>query len=909
MGTRVFGIKIILQDKDNPVTENTGIGLYSVSGENSEFRWVQNSINGVTDWKDQVISLGGIKPFSNEIDLRRGGSVSFPGKGQVIVSNINNFASTISALGINLNGLRAEIWIFEGVTPRRIRVYNCEEPTWDSREYSIPLKGITRNANILYQDDVSGKAFNSTAVYNKLFLESIGGTITRTSICKFLRYQNEQDDTTYTNEYFNGTYPETKIFPVIGLTADDRTFLFELRETAAFTSKIPTDCYCVVSSGTGIDQIRKVVAFGASDHSYVICYLESYLITRLSATNDDTRSWVQFLYIDRNFIADSWQLKSFLNSGGDATVHPLVYLQNDEDSLDRVSDYGTIISGSGNNKLSIAGSQYGTSIDNLKSFVTLPVSNLALNTALTVSFDSEDYAKLTDGLYCLGLYEPNTSLISYDLSGLSAAHDRQKNTFAILNSTAHNNTVGQSARLLYVLNFDKPDISEINNIANIYIGVKLLTQNTNNYQQTFRVTMNRFAYGLAADTVETTDFTDGDNFDIENQLDRYWSNSPATTYDKNFNVNSRTTASGVTTITGHDFFELVGCTKNIYNTFVNGTLYLSCTADDTTLNFDAPLFDLSIILELSDLSMKSIVYSSVAGRIFSDTFAGRKTASDLIEKPQDILEHICRLQDYRDTCSAPVSGWGLQYASEPLVHTISFDLTDYSLYPAAQLSDYDAGYTDVIKQSLCREFSIANWQDSNGYEKIITLPTYALTPAHTVTMRDILDRNKIKIIKPKQTDIFPEPFVNYSKNAVTGEYEKQMTIINTAASVYNSSYVSGIDSSTDAQEIWQTCHSLALQVHQAGKPPNDLTDLQWANGAGGYSIALAHLRYWVNWQGLDEIEFPVHYNLAGSWQECTPVNLVFSHQTSNIVRSALVENCVINPNPPYDIMIRAVLYA
>ena len=67
MGTRVFGIKIILQDKDNPVTENTGIGLYSVSGENSEFRWVQNSINGVTDWKDQVISLGGIKPFSNEL--------------------------------------------------------------------------------------------------------------------------------------------------------------------------------------------------------------------------------------------------------------------------------------------------------------------------------------------------------------------------------------------------------------------------------------------------------------------------------------------------------------------------------------------------------------------------------------------------------------------------------------------------------------------------------------------------------------------------------------------------------------------------------------------------------------------------------------------------------------------------
>jgi hypothetical protein len=84
--------------------------------------------------------------------------------------------------------------------------------------------------------------------------------------------------------------------------------------------------------------------------------------------------------------------------------------------------------------------------------------------------------------------------------------------------------------------------------------------------------------------------------------------------------------------------------------------------------------------------------------------------------------------------------------------------------------------------------------------------------------------------------------------------------------------------------------------------------LTWANGEYAYSIAYHYLDRWAKWQFCEEIEFQTHYNIAASWQECTPINVLFSHQTNNISRSALVEECIINPNHPYDVMIRAIIY-
>ena len=128
MGTQVFGVKIILQDKNNPVSQNTGIGLYNVANDNSEFRWIQNAISGVSTWKDGMIVEHGLKPFSIEINLRRGGATSLPGSGGVTVKNSSNFWKTISDLGIIITGLKCEIYLFNGTTPVIYRTYICEEP-------------------------------------------------------------------------------------------------------------------------------------------------------------------------------------------------------------------------------------------------------------------------------------------------------------------------------------------------------------------------------------------------------------------------------------------------------------------------------------------------------------------------------------------------------------------------------------------------------------------------------------------------------------------------------------------------------------------------------------------------------------------------------------------------------------
>jgi hypothetical protein len=338
--------------------------------------------------------------------------------------------------------------------------------------------------------------------------------------------------------------------------------------------------------------------------------------------------------------------------------------------------------------------------------------------------------------------------------------------------------------------------------------------------------------------------------------------------------------------------------------------------DDDLTNNVFQLFELAFLFKKGNQDISKDVLTPIKGRIFNSTFSGRKTASDLIEHPVDLLEHICRLQDYRDTCPIPISGWGFQYADEPLIAITEFgsfengELGAARMYAlAGQIFDYDQGYTDKLKQNICSEFALANWQDNDGKERVISLPESKLSPVHTITLDDITDRSKIKVQKISSNKIYAEPFVNYNKNPATEKYDNAIYIKNTSASIYNPDYVIGIQSSLEKEMLWNSCHSLALQCHSLNKPPSNMTDLIFANGDGAYTIAYNHLKNWINWQFCEEINFETHFNIAGSWQECTPINVLFSHQTNNISRSALVEESIVNPNHPYDVMIRAIMYA
>ncbi len=947
MGTQVFGVKIILQDKAAPVAENTNIGLYNVAGDNSEFRWVQNAVSGVTAWKDGIIVEKGLKSFLIEIDLRRGGSTSLPGSGGVTVKNNDKLWQTVKALGIDFVGLRAEIYIFQGTSPLKLRTYGCEEPTWDGREYTIPFKGrqeakIAQMLNVVTSrqfqhasKDTLGKVIPMTIGKNYPVFDD-NGVMTRSTIAKFIRTEDREYRDIYTNAYFTeeAQNPEIIVFPVVNLI-DDTQLVLEVNGTSKAIDIYPSDTYVIIIEGTDSSgQIRRVTKIsGTGVTALLAVFVDTVFLNDPESTDDDNRAWAMVVKIHRNYAADHFPCKDFISQNTAATVsYPELYAySDDEKKFNRIADFGFSISDTAKNKVSVAGGQYENDIDNLKSFAILPITSLALEDAITL--DKWGYGpfttygplvKKTDGLYGNSDFIDYATITNGTLNDASDAYDKDSTTYAQFSPTY--NGAAHSGYLFYkVLKFGLPILPKNISISKIYFGIKLSSQCDVSYpyvgtglvgEASIALMFRRFAYSKTTDFIiddkKTYPDEAGSGINLDDLPDFYYSDSPSSGC-LNFYKAVEPDEVGSDKLSGYTLYELPYDLLTYPIILEGGIVFSRFTPDAMTdVLDDTKIYEMAIILELSDETIKDRLFIPLAGRNFAATWDGRKTPADLIEKPADILEHFCRLQNWQDRCDVPVSGWGLQYASGVLIATTdygSFDaILDRDLYAAGQLLEEDDGYTDKAKQTLCRNFGLANWQDANGYERAIALPTMTQAPIFTVTLDNIMDRKRIKVYEPRQADIFAEPYVRYEKNPATGEYERQITVKNATAGAYSASFVDGVQNAGEAQDLWQTCHSLALKSHQIVKPPTDLTDLTWANGTGGYSIALSHIQRWVRWQSNTEIEFPLHVNDCLSWQECSPINICFSHQTNNVVRAGLVETIEIEPNNPYEAMIKAILY-
>jgi hypothetical protein len=279
-----------------------------------------------------------------------------------------------------------------------------------------------------------------------------------------------------------------------------------------------------------------------------------------------------------------------------------------------------------------------------------------------------------------------------------------------------------------------------------------------------------------------------------------------------------------------------------------------------------------------------------------------------MEKPPEVLEHVCRLQNWSDFGPIPTLGWGMQYADGARIKTSGKGSFDSATLPTVALAGQllDEAHTDDVKETLCKGFFMANWQDKDGYECIEELSKNVGAPVATITLNDVLDRSEITLIDPDEDTIYAEPFVNYAKNPATGEFDKKIKVTNAGATAYSTSFVEGL-TGAQAQRIWNVCHSLSLKTKAVNTPPSDLTDLDWANGASDDVAAADYLERWVNWQSNREIELPLHMNTVISWGECERFNVVLPQQTNNVAKQCIVERLTIDPNPPYKSRVKSIL--
>jgi hypothetical protein len=133
-----------------------------------------------------------------------------------------------------------------------------------------------------------------------------------------------------------------------------------------------------------------------------------------------------------------------------------------------------------------------------------------------------------------------------------------------------------------------------------------------------------------------------------------------------------------------------------------------------------------------------------------------------------------------------------------------------------------------------------------------------------------------------------------------------------AAATFSATYFNGpadLGISDEEKEYWWgLCHGLWLKSKNNNEPGTDLTDLTFANGADGATIAWEHLKKWILWMWTKKISLPLHYDTVKTWELCHRFKVTLGHHTNGVEIECMVTNISINPNPPYGATVEAIMF-
>ena len=797
------------------------------------------------------------------------------------------------------------------------------------------------------------------------------GTVNKKSFAMLQRTLDGVDTLTYTNAYFTDSqdHPEIYTFPVVDSQlsvqgVQDWVAIQVNSGVSHFMTTNVSDTYLNIIDGTGKGQVRKILSFGqyAILPNAIKVFLQDWLETNPDVADPTTgvfanRSWVQITRVFREYSADVWPCAGFTDDAGQNLINsnPELWLPADStilnvpipttgDSVDipipdnsktfeKLSSYSFAAPtvDTKYNRIDLNSHFLSSDINSSDSFIIVPITSLQLATDPTLANwnDSETFwstYKLNQEWPGIYLSDPtggnpwnNMTLSSAVTTSYLLANDLDATTATQFKfQVSQANLREHPNNYFKVFYFGMPKPPPGFNFTSVSLGVNLTSYCTCKYQvgasgnASMRAMLRKWIYGVKNILSTTAQNSGNENSNPnvgvtwENLPDFYYKNDgPNQPYSQQF-YQSQNIAGY---LNGYKTFDLGIGSIDEYNQYTQGGLFLGryLNPGDSATDYTS-IYEMAMIFCVSSQDIKSKIFAPFMGRVFADTWQARKTSTALIQKPGEMLEHVERLQNWNDTCSVPILGWGLQYADTPLINTSTFDalVWPYSS-PAFQLDSYDDGYTDQIKQSICRQFWFAEWTDKNGYVCAKQLSKTLTTSATYIQLKDITDRSQIKVTEPAPQDIYIEPYVQYDKNPDSGNFESVIGVSNTLMSTYTSSYVTGNIDEATKQALWNNCHALAANVRSVTKPPTDLTDLTMVGGQNSDEIAVSHLLSWTSWMRVREIEFPVHFNTGGGWQECDAICVNFPQQTNGVDINCLVEEVTVDPNPPYEVKVKAVM--
>ena len=620
-------------------------------------------------------------------------------------------------------------------------------------------------------------------------------------------------------------------------------------------------------------------------------------------------SWNEIVKVNREYTFDTWPLKGFVDENGlSISRNMMAYVYNSENIGDielsgnaetkRIRSYGlipqynnigdnvfTIKNYVNNNKIDIDLNAYTSDFDTIKNYSVLPATNVKnsdtpLSNMKAYYGLSANYTKENgDGLYGGSATYSWKNLPPYSDSGdalSTAAVDK-------LQSTVFSRSITPTALnpFSYAINFKLPAVPDDFKFNACFFVLKVDFRTT--YTRVSDFTVNaRIDFRKDWGSRTTVQLHTGSIQSGVNKGQLYLYSYPTrylTDYDftytegdyylytKPHDINF--TGAGLylfdRILCGKELYEMTGITSlEQYNAIRDCMLIFDIDTFDNVPTIDINVTEIGIAFE-HNTTIKDAIYSKLYGRIYNSTWGSRKTSTALIENPIDILEHVCRLQNYNMyTYDSDQENYGQAYSDKAAIKTTgngSFDDTEYelsnikSLNTSFTLTEYDRMFSEEIKREICRQFSLISYIDSEGNEcvKSSLEPTTASTKTFDLTN---VYRDSIKIQERQVNDTYCEPVIRYKYNNGSQKFDGLITVTNTFKETFNSSYVTGVTSSYEAQLIWDACRLLYKKCGKINKISDNLSNFSFVQTEAN---AITCLKNFIKMQFTKKVSFDAHF--------------------------------------------------
>ena len=301
----------------------------------SVFRVCQNDIvNPNEAWKSGVLMQNGIGNFSRKIDLRRMGNIATPGDCTVQFNNTNKFYQEMKNRGIYFNGLVAKIIKFTGNIEVSRWMGECQKPSWTSKRYIIPMKGLYNKriascSTTINNDPITGNFPNASDDKNGNIIPITIGSFLMVGgnpqCAKFVRISDVETPLINDTNILSTLLPSGQtVFPIIATgTAPAVTYTIQLGLSGsgyAIPNLVGMWMKVIIGGSTDgksqVGRYRQITAASLVDQQYWLDVTINSVFEEDLADTGTYQAWVSIVSLNYQFYGDMWPLKGFYDLNG-----------------------------------------------------------------------------------------------------------------------------------------------------------------------------------------------------------------------------------------------------------------------------------------------------------------------------------------------------------------------------------------------------------------------------------------------------------------------------------------------------------------------------------------------------------------------------------------------------------------